>query len=56
LHLPAPIANFLCREQVTLGDGYVKPPLRVENSFVTIPTGSGLGVELDESALADKLS
>jgi galactonate dehydratase len=54
--LAASIPNFLCQEQVTLGEGYVKQPFRVEQGFVPIPTGPGLGLELDENALADKIN
>jgi galactonate dehydratase len=55
LQLAAAIANFLCQEQVTLGEGYLKEPFRMEKGFVPIPIGPGLGVELDEHALADKI-
>lgn len=54
LQLAAAIPNFLCQEQVTLGEGYLKRPFRVERGYVPIPTGPGLGIELDEDALADK--
>src|SRR5688572_28541443 len=55
LHLAASIPNFLCQEQVTLGDGYLKQPFKVENGYVAIPEGAGLGIELDENQLANKL-
>ena len=55
LQLAASIPNFLCQEQVTLGDGYLKKPFQVENGYVPIPTAPGLGIELDEDALADKI-
>lgn len=55
MHLAASIPNFLCQEQVCLGDGYLKTPFQVQNGYIPIPTGPGLGVELDEHALADKL-
>ena len=55
LQLAAAIPNFLCQEQVCLGDGYLKQPFRVEKGYVPIPTGPGLGIELDENALADKI-
>ncbi len=55
LQLAASIPNFLCQEQVNLGDGYLKAPFRVREGFVDRPLGPGLGVELDEDALADKL-
>jgi galactonate dehydratase len=55
IQLAASIPNFLCEEQVTLGEGYIKRPFQVENGYVPIPTGPGLGIELDEEALADKI-
>lgn len=55
LHLAASIPNFLCQEQVSLGDGYIKNPFRVVDGYVDLPKGPGLGVELDEDAMADKL-
>jgi len=55
LQLAASIPNFLCQEQVTLGTGYLKQPFTVENGYVRIPEGPGLGIELDENQLADKL-
>lgn len=55
IQMAASIPNFLCQEQVSLGDGYVKKPFKVENGYIPLPDGPGLGVELDENALADKI-
>lgn len=55
LQLAASIPNFLCQEQVNLGDGYLRQPFRVENGSIALPTGPGLGIELDEEQLAGKL-
>ena len=55
LQLAASIPNFLCQEQVSLGEGYLKQPFRVEDGFVRVPQGPGLGIELDEEALASKI-
>ena len=55
LQLAASIPNFLCQEQVTLGDGYLKQPFKVEKGYVRIPEGPGLGIELDENQIANKL-
>jgi galactonate dehydratase len=55
LQLAASIPNFLCQEQVSLGAGYIKQPFTVENGYVKIPEGPGLGIELDENQIADKL-
>ncbi|MCC5937525.1 MAG: galactonate dehydratase [Lunatimonas sp.] len=56
LHLAASIPNFLVQEQVSLGDGYLKSPFKLQSDgSVLIPRGPGLGVELDEDALQDKI-
>ncbi len=55
IQLAASIPNFLCQEQVSLGDGYLKQPFQVENGYVRIPEGPGLGIELDENQIANKL-
>jgi galactonate dehydratase len=55
LQLDACIPNFLAQEHVTLGQGYLKQPFEVVDGHIRLPTGPGLGVELDEEALADKL-
>ncbi|MEM9831329.1 MAG: galactonate dehydratase [Bacteroidota bacterium] len=56
LHLAASIPNFLVQEQVSLGDGYLKEPFKLQSDgTVMIPTGPGLGIELDEDQLAEKM-
>lgn len=55
LQIDASIPNFLCQEQVSLGEGYLKEPFEVRDGYIDLPTGPGLGVELDEDALADKI-
>ena len=56
LHLDAAIPNFLAQENGRLtGEGYIKTPYRHENGYLPLPTAPGLGVELDEDALADKI-
>jgi galactonate dehydratase len=56
VQLAASIPNFLCQEQVSLGEGYLKKPFTVREGYLDLPTGPGLGVELDENALADKIN
>lgn len=51
LQLAASIPNFLCQEQVTLGEGLLKQPFKVEKGYVALPEGPGLGIELDEDAV-----
>ena len=55
LQIAASIPNFLCQEQVSLGDGYIKKPFEVKNGYIPLPKGPGLGIELDEEQLADKI-
>ncbi len=55
IQLAASIPNFLCQEQVTLGEGYLKEPFVVKDGHIDLPTKPGLGIELDDAALADKL-
>jgi galactonate dehydratase len=55
VQLAASIPNFLCQEQVTLGEGYLKRPFTVRDGYLDLPTGPGLGIELDENALASKI-
>jgi galactonate dehydratase len=55
VQLSASIPNFLCQEQVSLGEGYLKHPFAVRDGYLDLPKGPGLGIELDENALADKI-
>jgi len=55
IHLDASIPNFLAQEHVSLGEGYLKRPFVFKDGYVELPTGPGLGIELDEEALADKI-
>jgi galactonate dehydratase len=55
LQLDACIPNFLAQEHFTLGDGYITEPFVVENGYIALPTKPGLGIELDEEQLQNKL-
>jgi galactonate dehydratase len=55
IQLAASIPNFLCQEQVSLGAGYLKTPFRVVDGYIDLPRAPGLGIELDEEAMADKI-
>ncbi|HET6882961.1 MAG TPA: galactonate dehydratase, partial [Pirellulales bacterium] len=55
VQLAAAIPNFLCQEQVTLGDGYLKRPFTLRDGYLDLPTGPGLGITLDDDAVAEKL-
>jgi galactonate dehydratase len=56
LNLAASIPNFLVQEQVSLGEGYLKEPFKLQkDGTVLIPRKPGLGVELDEDQMKDKI-
>lgn len=55
LQLAASIPNFMCQEQVSLGEGYLKTPFVVRDGYIDLPKGPGLGIELDDEAMADKI-
>ncbi|GHU70828.1 galactonate dehydratase [Clostridia bacterium] len=48
LQVAGSIPNFLCQEQASLGEGYLKNPFKIENSHLSLPTAPGLGIEVDE--------
>jgi galactonate dehydratase len=56
VQMAASIPNFLCQEQVSLGEGYLKKPFTVRDGYLDLPTGPGLGIELDDHAIEGKLS
>ncbi len=55
VQIAASIPNFMCQEQVSLGEGYLKKPFVVKDGHIDLPTGPGLGIELDEQAMAGKI-
>lgn len=61
LQLDACIPNFLVQEHPgnpdfsDLGVGYIKEPFVIRDGYIDVPTKPGLGVELDEEALKDKI-
>ncbi|MDP3062553.1 MAG: enolase C-terminal domain-like protein, partial [Chloroflexota bacterium] len=56
VNLCAAIPNFLITEYFVnftkVGNEVCVNPLKVENGYIKIPTGPGLGVEINEAALA----
>ncbi|MCB0112176.1 MAG: mandelate racemase/muconate lactonizing enzyme family protein, partial [Caldilineaceae bacterium] len=56
LHAAAGMPNFLITEYFVnfeaVGAEIANPPFQVENSYITLPTTPGLGIDLDEAALA----
>ena len=55
LQLDASIPNFLIQEHVTTGEGYIKNPFEIKNGYMDLPTAPGLGIELDDDAIAEKV-
>lgn len=52
LQVDAAIPNFLAQEQVHLGEGYLKEPFQVVDGYIPLPDKPGLGIELDDEAVA----
>lgn len=38
-----------------MGAGYLKQPFTIEQGYIAVPTGPGLGIEVDEAALQGHL-
>lgn len=55
LHVDASIPNFLAQEHTTFGEGYLKEPFTFKDGYLELPDKPGLGIELDEEAMADKI-
>ncbi len=55
LQLDACIPNFLVQEHFTTGAGYLKEPFQIIDGHIPLPQGPGLGIELDEEAIATKV-
>jgi len=52
LHLDTVIPNFLIQEHVTLGEGYLIEPLKLNKGYIEKFEKPGLGIELDEEFIA----
>ena len=55
LQIAASIPNFMCQEQVSLGEGYLKRPFVVKEGYIDVPVLPGLGIEVDEEQLKSKI-
>jgi galactonate dehydratase len=55
LQLDAAIPNFLAQEQVHLGEGYLRAPFVMQDGYLPLPTAPGLGIELDDEAVAAQI-
>ncbi len=53
LNVSATAPNFLAQEQVSLGEGYLRQPLVLDQGYIEVPRGPGLGVEVDEDRLGE---
>ena len=56
LQVDACSPNFLCQEQVTLGEGYLTQPFVLRDGYIDLPTGPGLGITLDDAAVRARLN
>ena len=52
MQVDAAVPNFLIQEQVDvgLGEGFFREPWQVVDGHIELPTGPGLGFEMDEAA------
>lgn len=53
LQVVATVPNFLAQEQIDLGQGLLKQPFVVRDGFIDVPTGPGLGFEIDEMSIQE---
>jgi galactonate dehydratase len=56
MQVDAAVPNFLIQEQIDqgLGEGVLRTPWRVQNGHIELPSGPGLGFEIDERALTEE--
>ncbi len=52
LQVDACIPNFLCQEQVTLGEDYLQVPFVLRDGYIDLPTAPGLGITLNDEAVS----
>lgn len=51
IQLDAAIPNFLAQEHTGFGEEYLKQPFVFRDGYVELPTGPGLGIELDDDKM-----
>lgn len=51
VQLDAAIPNFVAQEHTSFGEDYLREPFHFHDGFVDLPTGPGLGIELDEDKM-----
>jgi galactonate dehydratase len=54
IQLSANVPNFLAQEHNNVSVGYLKKPFVIKDGYIELPTGPGLGIELDEDAIEEK--
>ena len=60
LQLDACTPNFLIQEHFGMaegwdrGEGYLKTPFVIKNGYIDLPTGAGLGIELNEDVVKER--
>jgi len=53
LQVAGSIPNFLCQEQVSLGEGYLKEPFKIKDGHIELSEKPGLGIEVDEDYIKE---
>ncbi|NQU45340.1 hypothetical protein HQ520_18825 [bacterium] len=41
-------------EKWDLGEGYLKTPFEIKQGYIDIPTGPGLGIEINEDVIRER--
>ena len=52
---PSTAARAVAVISATLGESYLKEPFVITDGYINVPIAPGLGIEVDEEALAGKL-
>lgn len=55
LQLAATTPNHLIQEHLSLGEGYLCEPFELDGGYIPVPEKPGLGIELDDLAVQEKL-
>jgi|CeladaMinimDraft_18_1061708.scaffolds.fasta_scaffold03045_1 galactonate dehydratase len=55
IQVAATVPSFIAQEQLTLGEGLIKQPFKLDNGYLDLPSAPGLGVELDEESMKPQI-